>query len=282
MTVITIKNPLNPPVPIEDIPDKFPGHLNMMVYGPGGTGKSEFGASTGKEGIVLSIGNGEMTFSSPGFKQRNPVPPKIAYIREEIDPKTKIFKVPAKAFDTVCDFIEWFILSDFRFLTIDDATTLNQFAKNKSISISGDFSNGASTLDKSKKHRFPLQEIGDYGREMSMISWMLADHLPRLNDAGKSFILIAHERLFYKPAARIGDEKILYRVTPGFTGQTFPDAMVNIFDLVWHTSVVNGNKFRFKTMPTQLYAGKTRWSGVFSDPEDSMTFLKLFQRLENS
>ncbi len=127
-----------------------------------------------------------------------------------------------------------------------------------------------------------MMEIDDYQREMSMIGWMFHEHLPRMNDKGKSFILVAHERLFYRAADRIGGEKTLYRVTPGFTGQTFPDSIVNMFDLVWHTTVVNGKTFRMRTMPTLLYAAKTRWSGVFAEQEDSMTFLKLIKRMENS
>jgi len=274
---------MDPPVPIEDIPDKYPGHHTMMVYGPGGVGKSEFGASTGKEGIVLSIGDGELTFSSPGFKKRNPVPPKIAYIREKIDPKTGIFKNPPEAFDKVGDFLDWFIQSDFKVLTIDDATTLNTFARNKAISISPDFTNAATNVfEKSKKYQFPIMEISDYGREMNMISWLFAQTFPQISDAGKSIIVLAHERLFYKAGPKIGDEKVIYRVTPGFTGQTFPDALVNMFDFVWHMSVTNGTVFRMRTMPTLLYAGKTRWSGVFKEQEETMTFLKMRERLLNS
>lgn len=272
---------INPPVPIEDISDKFEGVINIMIYGTGGTGKSEFGASTGKDGIVLSIGNGELTFSSPGFRKRNPVPPKIAYIREEIDPKTGIFKSPPEAFDKVGDFMEWFIQSDFKVLTVDDATALNQFAKNKSLDMSPNFrkDNVSTSLNKSKKYGFPIMEVDDYQREMNLISWLLADHMPRMNDAGKSFILIAHERLFHKPPDKIGGEKLLYRVTPGFTGQTFPDAVVNMFDFVWYATVLNGTVFRVQTMPSLVIAAKTRWSGVFHEKESMITFPQLMKAM---
>lgn len=273
---------LVPPVPIEDIPDKFQGTCNFMAYGPGGTGKSEFGASTGKEGLVLSIGDGELTFSSPGFKKRNPVPPKIAYIREKIDPKTGVFQSPAEAFDIVGDFVEWFISSDFKYLTIDDATALSSFAKNKALDISGAYKSVTDSLNKTKKYGFPNMQVDDYQREMNMIDWFLADHLPRIGDAGKSFIMIAHERLFYRAPEKIGAERVLYKVTPGFTGQTFPDAVVNRFDFVWHFEVLNGTNFRYRTMPTMLYAGKTRWSGVFAEVEPAMSFLTFMERMKNS
>jgi hypothetical protein len=267
---------------IEEIPEEYEGSIIQMVYGKLGTGKSEYGASIGPDGLVLSIGAGEMTLSSPGFKQRYPreVRPRITYIKEDIDPKTGLFK-SAEAFDKVCDTTDWFLASDFRTFTIDDATFLTKFARNKAVEANYNASNdkNASSLVKSRDAGFLLMDIGDYGKEMSVIDWYLSTYVPAFKAAKKNFILLAHERHIFYPAERIGAPRKLKGIKPGFTGETFPDSVGAYFDLIWRFEVMNGTAFRAWTMPTLEYDAKTRWSGQFKEKEERPRFVDVESRI---
>lgn len=267
-----------PPVPVEELPDKFDGSVIQLIYGAGGTGKTEYAGSIGENGIVLSIGEGHLTLSSPDYRNRNPKRPKISYIRETYDPKTGLF-TSAEAFDKVTDYMDWFLTTDLDTLALDDSTFLSQFARNKGMEFnSSRISGGADSLAISRSAGFLNADIGDYGSEMKIIMWLLATQVPQFKEKKKNLILVAHERHIFKKAIKIGGEDTLERIIPAFTGKTFPDAVQVFFDFVWRFQMVNGVKVRALTMGTTNALAKSRWR-VVPEQWENPNFLVLLNKL---
>lgn len=269
---------------IEDIPDKYDGSVIAMFYGKGGVGKTQLGGSVGRDGLIVMVGAGEMTLSSPEYKKKYPVEkrPRITYIREEIDRKTGFF-TDAKAFDKVRDTTDFFLdTPDFKTLVIDDATAFRKFALNVAIQSNASLraSDKETSFDKGKRLGFPIIEMDDFQKEMNLIEWYLSNVIPECRERKKNLILIAHERHVFDPPKKQGDQPSLKFIKPGFTGKTFPDTVTAMFDLVWRMEVVNGTVFRAYTQPTLQYDAKTRWGGAFQERETDMNWDKIMERIK--
>jgi hypothetical protein len=283
-----------PPFPIEEIPIKIEGGVSYLGYGPGGSGKSYFLGSIGADGVIACLHRKDMTFRSPNFRKKYPNPPKIVYIEEkDYDEKTGIFK-SAKAFDALCDFTDWFIdkQDEFKTLGIDDGTAFSQFARNKGMESKSQVTNenAVNSLEQSKHFGYLRADIGDYNEEMKIIIWYLSNNIPRIKRAGKNFVMVAHERHIYEKASRIGGTDTLIKILPGFTGKTFPDAVQLHFDFVWNHEVVNGNKFRAKTVGNEKIIAKTSWEtsisakdpSVFTEVVDNPNFQDILKKIRGN
>lgn len=281
---MTNPQPYQPHIPIiEDIQEKYDGSIIMMPYGKAGVGKTEFGGSVGPDGLIVMVGSGEMTLSSPGFLSRYPKErrPKITYIRgDPIDPVTGFFK-RAESFDKLRDVTEWFLTNpNLKTLVVDDATFAQKFAMNVAIQSNAELrTQGVSSMDKGRKYGFPIIEIDDYQKQMNMFEWYLANTVPACRELKKNFILLAHERHLFSPPTKQGEQSELKFVKPGFTGKTFPDAVTAYFDLIWRFSVQSGKIFQAQTMPTLIYDAKTRWSGEFKEIETNINFPNIEKRI---
>lgn len=263
------------PIPIEEISDKFDGSVTMLYYAESGAGKTELAGSIGKDGIILEIGAGDLTLRSPGFRSRYKDIPKIAFIHENIDPATGLFR-SADAFNQVTDFCDWFLegQNDFQTLAIDDATSLNIFARNLGMEANAKLDIG-DTMRKSQKVGFPVPEVSDYGKEINILMWFLGNDVAHFKRRKKNLLITAHERHIYKAPEKVGGEPTITKIIPGFTGKTLPDTIEQFFDFVWRGEVANGTVFRCKTISNQNYKCKTRWSGVFPEEIKNPDFSKV-------
>jgi hypothetical protein len=72
-------------------------------------------------------------------------------------------------------------------------------------------------------------DIGDYGTEMQMIEWFLGQYVPKFKEAGKHFHHARTRTAGVQKPGKIGDEPVLKKVQPGFTGKTFPDTVPAYF-----------------------------------------------------
>jgi hypothetical protein len=259
----------------------------MLYYGGSGVGKSVFVGTCGPRTLIINIGNGITPLLSGWARQRyyKDGLPIVATINEVIDRKTGLF-VAADAFDKVKDSIEWAMdkfPDRFDTIAVDDATALKAFAMNKGLELNEDF-NRSKTLAESKKGRSEgayVPGIQDYGAEMDQIDKFCADTVRFCREEKKHFVLTAHEKYTWKKlkdqAGKVIGEEV-DKTRPGFTGKTFPDEITAHFDLVWRAEALRtggGAVYRAQTNDRMNIKAKSRYPGVFKDPEIEPNFLKI-------
>jgi hypothetical protein len=258
--------------------------ITLLLYGASGKGKTRFLGTAGDDTLIIETGAGLETLLSPDFKAKFKSNPKIAFVEEEIDPKTGIFK-SADAFDKVTDLLD-LALADptIKTVAVDDATFLQYFANNKALDINKD-TNRSKTIDQARKIGIPLMAIQDFGTQMKIIEWFLATYIPQFKRAGKNFILTAHERLTFEKGDKVGDLATISKITPGFIGQSFPDTVPAFFDWVWRAESVSGGesiKYRFRTVGDEKLIAKTRHAGVFKALDDDCNWQSLIARFHKA
>jgi hypothetical protein len=209
-----------------------------MVYGPSKTGKTYYAGTAGARSLFLNVGDGLETLMAPGFTSRYPDAKNmiIADIRE-----TRPDNV-AEAFDKLTDTLDHALRvfpDKFDTVILDEATAFRKYAMNKATELNTEArTRGVARLKRTED--FVKPDIGDYGTEMQMIEWFLGQYVPKFKEAGKHFLMLAHERQLFSKPGKIGDEPVLKKVQPGFTGKTFPDTVPAYFDDVWHSEQVGG------------------------------------------
>ncbi|MBA2706040.1 MAG: AAA family ATPase [Blastocatellia bacterium] len=252
----------------------------LLVYGPSKAGKTFFGGTAGPRTLFINIGEGIDTLLSPAFTTRYPAAKDmiVADVRESETGK-------ALAFDEVTSVIDEALKlfpDKFDTIVIDEATAFRKFALNRGMELNTEARTRGSSRG-SRTEDFVTAEVGDYGKEMQLIEWFLATYIPKFKAAKKHFILLAHERQTFGKPAKIGDDPILKRITPGFTGKTFPDAVPVYFDDVFRMEVVGGGTnvaYRIRTAGSEIEMGGVRHGGVFDVVEANPNFLTLLAKIQ--
>lgn len=257
--------------------------LSILLYGGAKTGKTFFAGTTGDRTLYIDTGRGLLTLKSPKFKEMlkgnfNPI---VAEVREDTN-EERLVTVP-KAFDEVCDAIDEGLEKfpeKFDTVVLDDATALRKFAIHKALSINLEEKRSQTAT---KKRRVVLPAIQDFGTEMAYVEWFMYQYDEILRKAGKHFIVLAHERHIFAKKDKVGDPDVVQMTRPGFTGKTFPDDIMAIFDFVWHTEKVgsgNNATYRIRTSGDENTRGGSRFGGLFSDVEPNPNFQKMLQRIK--
>jgi hypothetical protein len=194
-------------------------------------------------------------------------------------------KGASEAFDMTTDVIIHSLKNfpnTFDTIILDEATAFRKYALNKAMELNTD----ARTKIKreSRMEEYVKADVGDFGEEMNMINWFLGQYIPKFKEAGKHFLMLAHERQVFSKPAKIGDDPILSRVLPGFTGKTFPDQVPSFFDDVFHSEVLmdgSGNAvYQIRTAGNSLQVGGTRNGGIFNTIETNPNFLEMLNRIK--
>lgn len=262
-----------------------------LYYGGSGVGKTVFVGSAGPRTFIVNIGNGMKTLQSQWAKDKyyRDGMPLVVNISEERDPTTGIFK-SADAFDKVCDAIDYALAhhSDrFDTIAVDDATQLRAFAANKGLEINAEFKR-SETLAKGRKAGAFVAGIQDFAVEMNLIQQFVTGTIALCQQNKKHFLLTAHERHIFKKIKDqqgkiIGQE--IDKIRPAFTGQTFPDDITGHFDLVWNATAARTTAetvYRAFTGSTMQILAKSRFPGVFDNPEKDPNFLRSIERIRKS
>lgn len=261
------------PIKIEDFNDEFDPNSGwlLLLYGAFGSGKTFF-CGTARDSLYVNTGSGEDTLRSPLFKSKYP---NINRKYVEI-----VSKKDRLGFDYVCDTMQTIIddaelREQIRTIILDDATALRSMAM-------------AHGMDHMKKDisKFIDSDMSDIKREMDRINWFLSYHLPVFKSLGINFILTAHESRIYGKAKKMGEERPLLEIRPGFAGEKFPDAVPSKFDEVWHISLKRsereGEYSQIKTGGGGVEVTRTRRAGVFPNFIQNQDFEQLLQmRKEN-
>lgn len=261
--------------------DRVPGESWMqMVYGASKTGKTFYAGTAGPRTLFLNIGEGIETLMAPGFTTKYPQSKGmiVVDIREQ-NPNGM-----AEAFDMTTDVIDHALKhfpDQFDNVILDEATAFRNIAMNKATEL--------NTGDRSNKRPNRMTEymkidIGDYGEEMKMVEWLLSQYIPIFKGAGKNFLLLAHERQIFAKPGKIGDEPVLKRVVPGFTGKTFPDKVPSFFDDVFRSEVITDGssnaQYRLRTAGNDQEMAGVRHGGVFNIVELNPDYNKLLDRIK--
>ena len=265
--------------------------VSLLLYGNTKTGKTVFIGSAGSRTVIISPSFGLATLHSPLFKHLYPgFNPIIEIVDEE--------PLPDKAlgFDKVKELVEQYLENpDVDTIIVEDITNLRAMAMNKGLEMNGKLLSGAgsprtSTLKKMRDMKSPAiiaKEVGDYTAEMGFIESLVKNAVTFAKQAKKNFIMTAHERCTYKPPEKMGGIRVLEKIAPGFTGQTFPDEVVGFFDLIWHTEVLGSGDRTFYQIRTagssSLIAGTRAGAGLFPTVfEKQPSFLEVVNCIRTS
>jgi hypothetical protein len=232
--------------------------------------------------LFINIGDGIETLMAPAFMERYPDARQNMIM---VDIRERNPEGIAEAFDLVTDAIDYALANfpdEFDTIVLDEATAFRKFAMNKSMELNTE----SRTQGKKRSQRtedFVKPDIGDYGTEMQMIEWFLGTYVPVFKEKKKNFLMLAHDRQLFTKAAKIGDDPVLRKVQPGFTGKTFPDAVPAFFDDVWHAEQVGGGNnvvYRARTAGDEGQVGGMRHGGIFSTVETDPNFLHMLARIK--
>lgn len=255
----------------------------LLYYGPSKAGKTYLAGTAGARTLFINIGDGLETLMSPAFTQRYPDSKDmiIVDIREQ-NPQGI-----AEAFDLVGDAIHYALKNfpdKFDWVILDEATAFRKYAMNKSMELNTEARKHGAAREK-RTEEFVKPDIGDYGTEMQMIEWFLGTYIPIFKEHKKHFVMLAHERQTFSKAPKIGDDPVLKRVLPGFTGKTFPDQIPQFFDDVFHAEVVGGGTnvvYRARTAGSESEIGGARHGGIFSTVEQDPNLQKMLERIKKA
>lgn len=265
--------------------DRLPGESWInLIYGQSKSGKTFTAGTTGPRSLYINTGEGIETLMAPAFRERYPEAARgiiMVDIREQKPDGT------ADAFDMITDVIDHglkYFPDKFDWIVLDDATFTRKAALLKGMEL-----NTAARTKTTRKNRmtdYVKADVGDYGEEMAMIEWLLSQYIPIFRGAQKHFTLLAHERQIFARPANIGDEPVLKRIVPGFTGKTFPDKVPSFFDDVMHSEWItdaSGNcEYRLRTMGNDMEMGGTRHGGIFASVEKNPNLKEMLERIKKA
>lgn len=256
--------------------------VTLLLYGNTKTGKTWFIGSAGSKSVIITPSAGVATLQSPLFAQLINADPVIEIVDEEPMPDR------ATGYDKIKELVEKYLDDpNIDTIIIDDMTNFRRMAMNKGLELNSRLTSSSGTprtgtLKKMRDLKSTAiigKEVGDWTAEMGLVESFVNAATQYCKTAKKHFIMTAHERLTFKPPEKMGGIRVLEKVAPGFTGQTFPDEVVGYFDLIWHTEVMGSGDRTFYQIRTagsaSLIAG-TRWGGLFPTVfEKQPTFLEV-------
>lgn len=234
--------------------------ITLLLYGNSGTGKTYLIGSAGSRSLIISPSNGLATLQSELFKTKIGTNPYIEVVDEEPIPNV------ATAFDKYSDIIDFYLdkhRDDIDTIIVDDATALRRYAMTKGLELNQKL-NRSKTKSLSKEVIVPT--VQDFGIEINLVEQFCRYYTTHCKANGKNFVLTAHERVVYDKPESISDIPTVRKISPGFTGKTFPDDITGLFDLTWHTETRGAGDriwYQLRTQPDSVIVAKTRWGGLF-------------------
>lgn len=235
-------------------------------YGPIGSGKSHFTAVS--SAVIFTPSNRISTYRS--LQRLGVANPELEIMYRDFDVSV------AKSYDTYCDKMDYYLelppdkLPEF--IVIDELDHLRRGAMVKALHINN--VDGKSTSLKKAKSGISeglvMAAIQDYGAEMSLIEQFVCNYAEQCASLGVSFIVNAHERFTYIKGADKQD--VLARIGPGFTGKTFPDDVIAVFDNVWRfvrTKSAGKSFTKIDTIGNSQIRAKCCFTGIFKPEEKS-------------
>lgn len=258
-----------------------------MFYGPAKTGKTLILGSAGNRSLFINNGQGSETLRSPLFKSKFPdCDPIIVDIHEPLD-ADGLPSGPATAFDMMSDAIDYALANfgdKFDTICVDDSTAARRFAMYKGLEVN-QASGKSKTLEQMvKKYDVMSVAVQDYGIEMNLILQFLVGTIELCKKNNKHFFIGAHERNTFSKGSNIGDLPTLTKIRPGFTGQTMPDEIGGLWDILAHTEAVGGgvqsSVYRTRFNGDEIITAGVRYGGIFETVETNVTIPNILERIK--
>lgn len=296
---------MTPPFSIRDLlPSSFPlaqgfqtldeipadDAVSLLLYGGNGTGKTFFAGTAGPRALFINIGQGLVVLKSPLFRKLYPTAGAMPVVNIYEKLGERAMPTEGVMFDAVSDTIDECLQNKqvealFDTVIIDDASALKRAAMNKALDVNQKLGKSKSKAT-SEQYDFTGPGVQDYGTEMQMIEQFMAGYTEICKKAGKHLIVVAHERNIFKKAAGMGDNPILMKTVPYFTGvDKNPDYVAKYFDNVWNATVVSGGServYRIRCQGDETISAKSRYAGVFDTVESGLDFPKVLDRIKKS
>ena len=257
--------------------DKKIEGTQVFLYGANGTGKTAWAAAAGDRTIVITTRNGIATLKSKWWREKYGVDPFIQEMKPDDSPTAPKF------FDSMRNLIDGFLapdkINEWDTIVLDDLNELRIAARNKAIELNG-LAGRSKTHGNAQSGKFKdilLPTVADFGTEMGLVDAFLRDMTAGLREEGKNSIVCAHERLYRKEGSNT-----IVAVKPLLTGTDTPDAIPGIFDLVWYLRTVGSGSNTKREFVTDSEGGvmaKTRWSGLFKNPERDIESADVLARI---
>jgi len=260
--------------------------VTWMIYGPAKTGKTFFMASAGERSLFINNGAGIETLRSPLCVSKYPdvVNMLTVDIEDHFDDKGELV-LPAR-FDMTSDAIDFALQEygdQFDTILIDDSTSARRDAMAKGLTIADKTGKSHTITEIMDKWDVILPAVQDYGIEMSLILQFLMGTIDLVKKHKKHLIVGAHERHTFQKPAKIGDQPTLLRLRPGFTGQTMPDDIGGLWDVLTHSEAVGGGSntvYRQRFNGDEILQAGCRYGGVFETVESNVSFVKAVERIK--
>lgn len=253
-----------------------------LIYGGAGSGKTWWAASAPRP-VVFTDRNGLVTLKSKGWRSAHPnANPQIVRLNMDETP------LNPRAFDQIRNQMDQLFskenLDTFDTIIIDDIDFARTAARNKAVVLNGlDGRSKTSSMERQNpmfKDVFLLKRQ-DFGTEMGLVDNFLLELTSGCREYSKNLIVCAHELRSMKQDDK--GNNFLESVKPLFTGQKTPDNITRYFDIVWYLHTIGAGsaiKREFVTDKESYYPCKTRWSGLFKNPERDVTAAQVFQRID--
>lgn len=256
--------------------DKRIEGTQSFIYGANGVGKTGWSAACSDRTIVVTDRNGKATLKSKWWKEKYKCDPFIVEISPDDTPSAPKF------YDKLRNLVDGFLAKDTRDtwdnLVLDDLNSIRMAARNKAIELNGltGRSKTSGNMQSGKFKDIILPTIADFGTEMGLVESFLRQLTDGLREENKNSFVHAHER-FYR-----SKDGVILSTKPLLTGVDSPDSIPGIFDLVWYMRVVgtgSNTKREFVTDTESGIMAKTRWGGLFKNPERDISSAEVIRRI---
>lgn len=256
-------------------PDKILGeHETVLLYGPGGTGKTHTLLTAPKPIWILTPGgpNEIKPMYGPSFiKKHGKVWQDVYFTSVREDREKGQMKDNPTGYDRCCDavdaFLEWNDKMGIGTATIaaDNATRTEEYMMNKAIMAEFHLASTKEKTTLTREREYGIRRPGDntYGGAQSFmdrwINWLteLPFHL----------VFIAHDYETYTRPSENSRETVLKSVKPLFVGAQ-RTSVPNKFDNVWYSMTQGGGRsqtWQLKTVRDEIMYAKTRVGGIFNE-----------------
>lgn len=243
---------------------------NILLYGLAGSAKTVFCGTAGSRTLYFDCGNSVTTLQSKWFQSKyGPSDPDVHKV-SEIDLPDK-----AQALDYIVDTIEMYLdkkSDEFDTVVVDDMSAFRKFAMNQGLELNGELNRSLTRKNlKAKEIELVIAAKQDFGAEMAIVQYFLSKFTDLLRTKNKSFIVTAHEKI-WQQQPKNAEGKVtdgppsIYRITPAFTGQKYPDSETGVFDIVMHMETAGSGEntvYRARMNGDEQIVAKHRYGDLF-------------------
>ena len=258
--------------------------VTWLIYGESGSGKTFLCGTAGDRSAIIDCGTSPLdTLQARTFREMHGFDPIVMSLRDKVKQTSEGGYQTGEAFVELQKLTDYLLTrDDVDFIIWDNATAIKRWAMVHGMGISHGMKR-SETQTKYHKSGIVVPAIQDFGMEILLMDQLLKEYTEVCKDAGKHFVVTAHQRVTLVKAEKIGDSPNIEKIRPGFTGQTFPDDVPALFDEVYYMVKSGGGSntiFQAQTAGDgQITAKTTHGSGILTVKETNPSLLDILARM---